>query len=75
MPALPVRPIALRLAAVAALAAGGVLTALPASATSAGLVLSQFYGGGGNTGAVYTSDFVELENRGSAAVTLTGWSV
>src|SRR5439155_10588101 len=33
------------------------------------------YGGGGNAGATFKNDFVELFNRGTAAVNLTGWSV
>lgn len=49
--------------------------ALPAHASSNGVVISQAYGGGGNSGATYTHDFVELFNGGSAAVDLTGWSV
>jgi len=39
------------------------------------LVISQVYGGGGNSGAVYTHDFIELFNRGQEAVDLSGWSV
>ncbi len=39
------------------------------------IVISQFYGGGGLTGAQYANDFVELFNRGSAPVSLNGWSV
>ena len=31
--------------------------------------------GGGNAGATYTNDFVELFNRGGSAVDLTGWTV
>jgi hypothetical protein len=42
---------------------------------SAGLVVSQVYGGGGNSGAKYKNDFIEIFNRGSAAVSLSGWSV
>jgi hypothetical protein len=42
---------------------------------SNGVVISAFYGGGGNTGAAWQNDFVELFNRGSAPVTLTGWSL
>jgi len=41
----------------------------------AAVVISQVYGGGGNTGAVYSNDFVELFNNGTTAVSLTGWSV
>ncbi len=39
------------------------------------VVVSQLYGGGGNSGATYTHDFIELYNRGSSAIDLTGWSV
>lgn len=42
---------------------------------SAQVVISQVYGGGGNAGAVYTNDFVELYNRGTVAQSLNGWSV
>jgi predicted extracellular nuclease len=47
----------------------------PVQAASANIVISQVYGGGGNTGATYTHDFIELFNRGSAAVSVNGWSV
>src|SRR5262249_1624327 len=36
---------------------------------------SQIYGGGGNAGATYRNDFIELFNRGTTAVNLAGWSV
>jgi len=39
------------------------------------VVISQVYGGGGNSGAVYKSDFVELFNPTSSPVSLAGWSV
>ena len=39
------------------------------------IVISQVYGGGGNSGAEYTNDFIELYNRGGTAVDVTGWSV
>jgi uncharacterized repeat protein (TIGR02543 family) len=39
------------------------------------VVVSQVYGGGGNAGATYTNDFVELFNHGSSAVDVTGWTV
>jgi len=49
------------------------------AAVSAGaasdLAISQVYGGGGNSGATLTNDFVEIHNRGTAAVDLSGWSV
>lgn len=39
------------------------------------LVISQMYGGGGNTGAPFTNDFVELYNPTSAAISLNGLSI
>ncbi len=51
------------------------LTASPALAASPDIVISQVYGGGGNSGATFTNDFIELYNRGSAPVDLAGWSV
>lgn len=46
-----------------------------ASAASPNLVVSEVYGGGGNSGAPLRSDFVELANRGTEPVDLAGWSV
>ena len=51
------------------------LTALAASAASGQVVISQVYGGGGNAGALYTNDFIELFNRGQNPVDISGWSV
>ncbi len=42
---------------------------------SSGLVVSQVYGGGGNSGATYKNDFIELFNRGTTSVSVSGWSV
>jgi uncharacterized protein (TIGR03437 family) len=41
------------------------------------LVISQVYGGGGNTGATYTNDFIEIFNRGTTTVdfSVTPYSV
>jgi hypothetical protein len=39
------------------------------------IVISQVYGGGGNTGAQFKNDFIEIFNRGTATVDLAGWSV
>jgi predicted extracellular nuclease len=58
--------------ALVAVVAGGVPQA---GAFGTGLVISQVYGGGGNSGATYTHDFVELYNPSGSAVTLTGLSV
>ena len=51
------------------------LALLGAGSASAQVVISQSYGGGGNSGATYTHDFIELFNRGSTPVNLAGWSV
>ena len=48
--------------------------ASPAWAAS-DLAISQVYGGGGNSGAPFTHDFVELFNRGQAPVSLGGKSI
>jgi hypothetical protein len=47
----------------------------PVEAVSPNIVVSQVYGGGGNAGAPFTNDFIELFNRGTTAVDVTGWSV
>jgi predicted extracellular nuclease len=52
-----------------------VLAPPRAEAVSPNAVISQVYGGGGNSGATYTHDFIELFNRGSTDISLNGWSV
>lgn len=42
---------------------------------SAQLKISQVYGAGGNTGATYNRDFVEIFNPTSSSVTATSWSI
>ena len=39
------------------------------------VVISQVYGGGGNSGATLKNDFIELYNAGASSVDITGWSV
>jgi predicted extracellular nuclease len=46
-----------------------------ATAVSTDIVISEVYGGGGNSGATWKNDFVELYNAGDEAVDLSGWSV
>lgn len=55
----------------------GALLLLPSAAQAAAsdVVVSQIYGGGGNAGAPFRNDYVELFNRGSAAVDVSGWTV
>ena len=61
------------LAVAAAILLGG---ASPGTAApSSGIVVNEVYGGGGNTGATYTNDFIELRNRGTRRSSLDGWSV
>ncbi|OFM31778.1 ExeM/NucH family extracellular endonuclease [Corynebacterium sp. HMSC072A02] len=46
-----------------------------AAADGSNAVISEVYGGGGNKGAAFTNDFIELYNPTSADLDLTGWSV
>ncbi len=39
------------------------------------LVISEVYGGGGNSGSLYKNDFVELYNPTDAPVVMAGWSL
>lgn len=56
------------LASVLGLNAAGV-------AAAGDVVISQVYGGGGNSGATLRNDFVELFNRSAQPVDLAGWSL
>src|SRR5262245_15302825 len=53
------------------------LLVLPAAVipAAAQLRISQVYGGGGNAGATYKNDFIEIFNAGSTAVSVIGYSV
>lgn len=53
----------------------GVPVPMHAGPGSSSIVISQVYGGGGNSGATWKNDFVELFNRSSVAVDITGWTV
>ena len=46
-----------------------------ARASASDVVVSQIYGGGGNEGATFRNDYVELFNAGSGSVDLSGWTV
>jgi predicted extracellular nuclease len=51
---------------------------VPGSAVATGstsLTISEVFGGGGNSSAPYTNDYIELRNVGSSPVSLSGWSV
>ncbi|USY19344.1 lamin tail domain-containing protein [Nocardiopsis exhalans] len=74
-PAPPRRSLA-SASAVAAVALGASLIApVPALAAAEHPVISEVYGGGGNSGAELRHDFVELGNPTGADVDLSGWSV
>src|SRR6516165_6918526 len=42
---------------------------------STDLVISQVYGGGGNSNAAYKNDYIEVFNRGTSPVQLQGYSL
>src|SRR5438309_526994 len=46
-----------------------------AAAMSTSIVISQVYGGGRNSGATFTHDYIEIFNRGSTTVSLAGLSL
>jgi predicted extracellular nuclease len=70
-----VRRAPIAILSVLAVLAAGLVAAAPAQAVSASLVISQVYGGGGNSGATYTHDFVELFNRGNAPAPIGDLSI
>jgi Lamin Tail Domain len=48
----------------------------PASGSGSGsIVVGDIYASGGNSGAAYANDYVELFNRGAGAVAIDGWTV
>lgn len=73
------RALALFLFTALSLAASHFLSSPPPSqaqaTASADLVINEVYGGGGNGGATFNDDFVEIYNRGSSTVSLNGWSL
>ncbi len=59
---------------------GGLMSRVTASrkttpTVSTTIVISQIYGGGGNSGATLKNDFIELFNTSGATVDVTNWSV
>jgi hypothetical protein len=53
-----------------------LLAAASASGSgSGGIVVGELYASGGNSGAVYANDYVELFNRGSGSVAIDGWTL
>ena len=72
VPTRTVRMVALGSAAALAI----TWSVLPANAAvSDTVVVNEVYGGGGNSGATYTTDYIELANLSDSTVSLDGWSV
>lgn len=67
--------LALFLALALALVTLPIFPARALAVISSEIVISQIYGGGGNSGAPYTNKYVELFNRGTATVSLSNWSL
>ena len=52
-----------------------VLCSIQSFSQSTTIVISQVYGAGGNSGALYNADYVELHNLSGAAQSLAGFSI
>ncbi|HEY9065470.1 MAG TPA: ExeM/NucH family extracellular endonuclease [Burkholderiaceae bacterium] len=61
-----------RFPATLATLAAALILAAPAQAA---VVISQVYGGGGNSGATLQHDYVEIFNNGTSAESVGGWAV
>ena len=59
----------------AVLVAVGLAGAPAAESASPDLVVSQVFAAGGNSGAPFANDFVELFNRGSTSVDVSSWTI
>jgi len=60
---------------IVALLAAALLVSPTAQSASSDIVVSQLYAGGGNSGATFTNDFVELFNRGATPVDVSNWTI
>jgi hypothetical protein len=68
----PEKGVAMKRTAIAFL----ILSLVAATSAFAGTVkISQVYGGGGNSGSLFSNDFVELFNTSNVAVDISGWSL
>ncbi|WP_367133477.1 endonuclease/exonuclease/phosphatase family protein [Saccharothrix sp. HUAS TT1] len=68
-------PLRVGLAVTAASAATFALASPIHAVPSQDALIAEVYGGGGNSGATLTQDFVELANAGAAPLSVDGWSV
>ncbi|HVP18080.1 MAG TPA: lamin tail domain-containing protein [Spirochaetia bacterium] len=59
----------------AAIAAFGLLPSNLAGQIAGHVVISEIYGAGGNVGATFKNDYVELYNPTASPVPLSGWSI
>ncbi len=62
-------------AAAPVLAITALAAATPAHAAPTSVLVNEVYGGGGNSGATWRSDFVELSNPTDAPIDVTGWTI
>ncbi len=72
------RRVVVAMTSTAALAATGLVAVAPLAQAvdpTSAVVISEVYGGGGNSGAPYLFDFIELYNKGTSPVDLSSWSV
>lgn len=59
----------------AGIASSRISINVEAQTSQSPIVISQIYGGGGNSGATFRNDFIELFNRGTTPVNLAGYSL
>lgn len=52
-----------------------VATNPPVVVTVPAIIITEVYGGGGNSGATYSHDFIELYNTSNEPVDIGGWSI
>ncbi len=59
----------------ALIVACAVSTVVPLLSATPQVVISQVFGGGGNSGSPLKNDFIELFNQGQAPVPIEGWTI